>query len=223
MVKAQESELISIYTQFLELMKNEKAAKESYLKSVIANNSKVCDIRSKLEKKPGHKFVIMIDLLKIYGEVLEKLQECIAGEVSYIEANFICKLAHLLKDNRTIKERMQNSIDLMHKYMKQLGKIESYKRSMFDSYHTYEKSTLIDDAINKVISLYAEDNHKKTGDAMRDQFASREFDYTTAVAWFNDEAPSMLKQNVDGIDIGVELEEVLDVYRKLGLHCQRRS
>ena len=188
--------MISIYSQFLDLMKNEKSAKETYLKSVITNTNKVRDIRTKLEKECGHKFVIMIDLLKIYGEVLQKLQDNLVGEVSYMEANFISKLAMSLKDEKMIKDKVQNSVDLMHKYMKQLGKIENYRRAMFDSYFTYEQTTLLDEAIAKVVRTYSEDPLKKINDAAKNAFTSKEYDYSTAVMWFNDEAPSILKQNV---------------------------
>lgn len=202
-------------------MKNEKSAKETYLKSVIANTNKVRDIRSKLEKESGHKFVIMIDLLKIYGEVLHKLQENLVGEVSYMEASFISKLANTLKDEKIIKEKVQNSVDLMHKYMKQLGKIDNYRRAMFDSYFTYEQTTLVDEAITKVVRTYADDPIKKLNDAPKNSFTSKEYDYNTAVMWFNDEAPGILKQNVSVNDIVCQPQEMFDVYREPGMHGQR--
>lgn len=196
-IKSQESELFGIYSQFLDLMKNEKAAKETYLKSVISNTNKVRDIRGQLEKESGHKFVIMIDLLKIYGEVLGKLQATLANEVAYMEDNFINKLANTLKEGKAVKDKIQNSVDLMHKYMKHLGKIENYRRAMFDSYYTYEQNTLVDEAINKVVRTYSDESPKKFNDYQRNQFTSKEYDYSTAVLWFNDEAPGMIKQNVN--------------------------
>lgn len=177
-------------------MKNEKCAKEAYLKSVINNTNKVREIRSKLEKEKTNKFVIMIDLLKIYSEVLEKLQENLANEVSYMEENFTSKLANKLKEDKLIKDKLQNSVDQMQKYFKQLRNIDTYRRAMLDSYNTYEQTILVDDAIQKVVQTYSDDPPKKCSDHARNTFASKEYDYSTAVMWFNDEAPGIIKQNV---------------------------
>jgi len=194
-IKTQECELIAIYSQFLDLMKNEKAAKETYLKSIIANSNKVRDIRTKLEKDCGHKFVIMIDLLKIYGEVLQKLQENLVGEVSYMEANFISKLATSLKEDKVIKEKMQSSVDLIQKYMRQLVKIESCRRALVDSYITYEKTTMIDEAIAKVVRTYSDEIPKKLNDAPKNNYLAKEYEYHHEVKQFNEDAREILKSN----------------------------
>lgn len=199
-------------------MKNEKMAKETYLKSVISNATKVRDIKAKLEKEGAHKFVIMIDLLKIYGEVLEKLQMNLANEVSFIAANFIMKLEAGLKEDKMVKERLQKSADLMQNYMKQLRNIDQYKRSMMESYIVYEQTTLVDDNINRIVQTYSDEPLKKISDMPKNNFSAREYDYNTALKWFNDEAPSLLKQNVYTSNSVLQSEEMLCLHRESCLH-----
>jgi hypothetical protein len=55
----------------------------------------------------------------------------------------------------------------------------------------------VDEAINKVVRTYSDESPKKFNDYQRNQFTSKEYDYSTAVLWFNDEAPGMIKQNVN--------------------------
>lgn len=202
-------------------MKNEKNAKEAYLKSVITNLNKVRDIKTKLEKEGTHKFVIMIDLLKIYGEVLEKLQVSLANEVTFIAENFMRKLETGLKEDKVIKEKLQNSVDLMEKYMKQLRKIDNYRRSMMETYNVYEQTVLIDDTINRIVQTYSDEPLKKTTELAKNNFAAREYEYNTALAFFNEEAPSLLKQNV-GLESSVlQSKEMFCLYRKSCLYSQR--
>lgn len=180
-------------------MKNEKSAKETYLRSVISNATKVRDIKAKLEKGGSHKFVIMIDLLKIYGEVLEKLQEKLAGEVSFMAANFIKKLETGIKEDKVIKERLQNSVDLMQKYMKKLDSIDQHRRAMMESYNVYEQTILIDDTINRIVQTYSDEPVKKWPEFAKTNFFGKADHYNAALVWFNEEAPSILKQNVKTI------------------------
>lgn len=185
-----------MYNQFLGIMNNEKSAKETYLKAVLGNITKVKQIKTKLETEGADKYILMINLLSIYSEVLYKLQESLAKEVSYMEANFINKLASSLKDNKSIINNLNASIDLMQNYGRQLSNISEYKRNMFGSYFNYEQTVLMEDAITRVVHTYSDEVYKKNNDSSKINFANKEYEYTSAVTRFNEEAPGLLRENV---------------------------
>lgn len=187
-----------MYNQFLGLMMNEKAAKETYLKAVGGNMSKVEQMKNKLKKESGdtNKSVLMIALLDNYGKVLGKLEESLKGEVVYMEEKFICKLASALKQNKTIVQNLNASIDSIHSYTKQLTAVFEYKRAMFSSYTVYEQTSLIDEAIARVVQTYSDDCPRKGQDPAQIAFKNKEYEYTTAVKRFNEEAPGLLASSV---------------------------
>lgn len=196
-MKAREAELFALYNQFLGLMVNEKAAKENYLKAVAGNLGKVDSMKAKLKKESTetNTSVLMIALLDTYSKVLNKLEENLKGEVAYMEEKFISQLATSLKKNKQIVQNLNTSIELMQGYSKQLTSISEYKKSMHTSYTAFE-DTLVDETIAKVVNSYSDDHQKKPNDLIKQAYSTRLFEYSSAVSRFNEEAPSILKQNV---------------------------
>lgn len=179
-------------------MSNEKSAKEVYYKAVMSNIAKVEQIKAKLEKdkKESKNYILMIALLETYSKVLNKLQESLKKEVSYMEENFIHKLASTLKQNKSIVQSLNQSIDLMTNYNKQINNILEYKRNMFNSYFSYEQTSLVDEAICRVVQTYSDDCLKKNNDIVKITYTTKEYEYTSAVTRFNEEAPAILQENV---------------------------
>lgn len=113
-----------------------------------------------------------------------------------MEENFISKLASALKQNKAIIQNLNSSIDLIQSYTKQLTSVFDYKRAMFSTYQVYEQTSLIDEAINRVVQTYSDDCPRKNNDPAKTAFTAKEFEYSSALRRFNEEAPSMLQANV---------------------------
>lgn len=221
-MKDREAELFSLYSQFLGLMANEKAAKESYLKAVVGNMNKVEQMKSKLQRnsKEASTCVIMCALLDTYSKVLAKLEVKLRGEVDYMEENFIRNLDSKLKQNKAIVQNLDISIELMNVYTRNLTEVYECKNAMFMSYPLYEQGPLIDEVIAKVVSIYAEDSPRKIHDISKFTFPKKEIEYMSAVNRFNEEATKLLNENVLSNDSETQVEQGVAVHREDFVHRQ---
>lgn len=179
-------------------MANEKAAKETYLKAVLSNMSKVEQMKSKLQRnaKEASTSVIMCALLDTYSKVLAKLEAKLRSEVEYMEENFIRNLDSKLKQNKTIVQHLDASIELMDVYTRNLTDVYECKNSMFMSYPQYEQGPLFDEVIARTVSVYAEECTRKIHDISKFTYPKKEIEYVSAVNKFNEEATRLLNENV---------------------------
>lgn len=194
-MKELKTEMMFVFKEFLSLMKTEKSSLVNYCKDLTSNLNKVIGFRNETCKGKKHSMVIMSDLLKLYEEILELRQSRLREEISKMDKGIITPLSNLLKEEKEVSEKLNGSVDIISKYNKRLDKIGTLKRTYFDSYHLYEKNVLYDEAINKIVQNLTEDTMKKPSDHYKFTKESKEYEYSTEIDWFNEEAPSMLVDN----------------------------
>jgi hypothetical protein len=187
--------MISVYKEFLSLMKIEKSSLEKYCKELTSNLSEVIKIRSMTSKEKKCTTLIISDLLNLYEEVLVKRQDRLKKEIANIATYIISPLERTLRDDLQIGEKLGASKQLVDKYHKRLKKIQGCKKAYFESYDAYEKNVLYDQAINKVVENLTDDSLKKPNDSFKLACESRENDYVSEVKQFNEQAAALLSQN----------------------------
>lgn len=187
--------MISVYKEFLSLMKIEKSSLEKYCKELTSNLNEVVKIRSMTSKEKKCTTLIISDLLNLYEEVLVKRQDRLKKEISSMATHIISPLESTLRDDAQIGEKLGSSKQLVDKYHKRLKKIQGCRKAYFDSYDAYEKNVLYDNSINKVVENLTDDSLKKPNDSFKALCDSRKNEYVSEVNLFNEQAAALLAQN----------------------------
>lgn len=207
LILEQKNEMVQVYSHLLSMLTVEKTAREKFAQEISGNIKKSQDLitniqknAKKQEKNEKHEFLMFTELLKVYIGVLEKAHEEINTKIFYLDENLVQPFAKVIKESKSITDRLETSVTLIKKYNKLLEKVDTLKKTTQDSYITYEQGCLVDDLIYKVVQTYGDDyvqTKKDKSKSLQDNYYSKEQDYSNAVVKFNQEMPQIETENVN--------------------------
>lgn len=232
-VRDHKTSLVNWYNHFLSLMKGEKQAKEAYLKELNKNVSAVSNHLKALDEKQstslkGCAFIMMRDTLKIYLDVLQKSQQQIIQETTFIDTNLIYPLSTVLSEDKKATEYVNQSINLIGIYNKQQARVEVLKKQTADTYSNFEENVLIDESIMKVTTGYLDEPVRQPSSPLGHKihpYFTKLDEYKEAVAQFNKDAPNLLRDSVRNCNnqIGCCSCQSLEAHNEDGTHCEGDS
>lgn len=201
LILEQKSDMVAMYNNLLALVTSEKSAKERYCKDIGGNIAKIQELLAGIKKdRKKTTFIMFADLLKVYSGVLLEVQEECLQDIKLLDDKLVKPLSSVLKESKAATDRLQESVDLIHRYQKQLKNVEGLRRTTHDSYLAYEQGVHIEDLVSKITQDYVDEfmtpPPRNKAESLKNSYYNKELDYSNAVVHFNKDAPKLLSDSV---------------------------
>ena len=228
-IKEGKADFLSVYMQFIGVIKREKEARVIYNKEIGQSLNKILELKAYIHRSMENAFLgpnppsepnlqqgkyhmqtstltfmSLMNILKIYGEVMAKVQDSMAKDIQLVEDTVIAPLEYPLKEDKLISEKLEESIEIIDRYSKDIRKIDQAKRKMFDLHHQYEQSVIRESLLHAITSTYSDDPEKPAEPCHRIKYLKAVDEYRQLVDAFNGSVTGQLEENVINDDHRVE-------------------